>query len=163
MNLQYTFIYEFINKEKLHHEYDSETIYQHFHCLKWHHFFGVLYYIITLTLPMCTVQGTYKWGIRQRFGDSASSVWQRGHRPSSFSRRQGHWRSPLSPGDCTASCKDKQVFTIRANIYLKTLLQSARILRLIFSSSSLKIILYQVLWRFLVHVWSIWSTINTCK
>lgn len=34
--------------------------YLQFHFLKWHHFFGVLNYIITLTLPMCTLQGTYK-------------------------------------------------------------------------------------------------------
>lgn len=146
-------------------QWNHINIFIQWHCLEWQHFFDLLNYIITLTLPMCTVQGTYKWGIRQRFWDSASSVWQRGHRPSSFFRGQGYWRSPLSPGDCTTSCKDihVQVLTIWANKYLKTLLQSPRILRLIFSSSLLKIILYQVLWRFLVHVWSIWSTINTCK
>lgn len=143
-------------------QWNHINIFIQWHCLEWQHFFDLLNYIITLTLPMCTVQGTYKWGIRQRFWDSASSVWQRGHRPSSFFRGQGYWRSPLSPGDCTTSCKDIQVLTIWANKYLKTLLQSPRILRLIFSSSLLKIILYQVLWRFLVHVWSIWSTINTC-
>lgn len=38
MNLHY----EFINKVKQHHEYDNETI-STFSCLKWHHFFGVLY------------------------------------------------------------------------------------------------------------------------